>query len=139
MRKESGKFIASFYSQLHNFWKQLFAVDPQLKCYKDIELFATNRDRSKFIHFMMALCEDFESTWISLLHRMPLLSLEIVVAELILEENRRFTMKMQILNFVVATIPKTTFGSSTGRSPSWYSKNVFNKYCKFPGHCHEML
>ncbi|XP_031273389.1 uncharacterized protein LOC116131865 [Pistacia vera] len=110
--------------------------DPHLKCSDDIELFATYRDRRQFMHFMMALREDFESTRASLLHHTPLPTLEIAVAKLISEENHHSTMKMQTPDSVVAAIPQTTFGSSSasGRFPSRSSKTVFYKYCKRLGH-----
>ncbi|XP_035551510.1 uncharacterized protein LOC118349853 [Juglans regia] len=90
--------------------EQLSASNPQLKCSEDNGSFATYRHRRKFIHFMMAFCEDFESTQVSLLHHTLLPSLEIAVAELISEENHCSTMKMQSQDSVVAAIPKTTFG-----------------------------
>ncbi|XP_031287560.1 uncharacterized protein LOC116146289 [Pistacia vera] len=115
---------------------QFSAADPQLKCSNDIALFATHRDRRKFMHFMMPLCEDFESTRASLLHRTPLPTLETAVAELIFEENHHSTMKMQTPDSVVAAIPQTIFGSSpaSGHFPSQSSKIVFYKYCKHPSH-----
>lgn len=86
----------------------MFAADPQLKCSEDIELFATYYDCHKFMYFMISLCKDFESTQASLLHHMPLPSLD----------------------HAVTAIPKITFGSSIGHSPSQSSKNFFCKYGK---------
>lgn len=70
------------------------AENPQLKCFEDVELFAAYCNRQNCMHFMMALCEDFESTRASLLHCTPIPSLEVGVVELIFEENHHSTMKM---------------------------------------------
>ena len=43
-------------------WEQLSAANPPQVCSKDIELFVKYRDRCKFMHFIMGLCEDFELT-----------------------------------------------------------------------------
>jgi hypothetical protein len=59
-RQELGQSIADFYSQTNSLWEQLSAVDPQLKNPEDVEIFAKYRDRRKFMHFIMALCADFE-------------------------------------------------------------------------------
>ena len=85
MSQEPGQYIANFYSQTNHIWEQLSATDPKLECSKDIQTFATWLNRRKFMHFMMALRDDFESTRASLLHRQPLPTLEAVVAELISE------------------------------------------------------
>ena len=69
-------------------WEQLSAVDPPLVCSKDIELFVKYQDRRKFMHFMMRLREDFESTRASLLSQSPTPSLDAAVKELISDENR---------------------------------------------------
>jgi hypothetical protein len=71
-RQEPGQSIADFYSQTNSLWEQLSAADPQLKYPEDVEIFAKYQYRRKFMHFMMALRADFESTRASLLHRNPL-------------------------------------------------------------------
>jgi hypothetical protein len=68
MRQEPGQSISDFYSQTNHLWEQLSAANPKLDCSKDIQTFATWLDRQKFMHFMMALRDDFESTRASLLH-----------------------------------------------------------------------
>jgi hypothetical protein len=91
-----------------------------LKYPEDVEIFAKYRDRQKFMHFMMALRADFESTRASLLHRNPLPTLEAVVTELMSEETRRSTMHLQSPDMVVAatsqSVPKFTPGRSTPQS-----------------------
>ena len=84
-------------------WEQLSTADPPLMCSKDIELFVKYRDRCKFMHFMMGLCEDFESTRASLLSRSPTPSLDAAVKELISEENHWPTFHMSSSNHILAT------------------------------------
>ena len=55
-------------------------------CSKDIELFVKYRDRRKFMHFIMGLCEDFEPTKASLLSWSPTPSLNATIKELISKE-----------------------------------------------------
>ena len=68
-------------------WEQLSVADPPLVCSKDIELFVKYRNRHKFMHFMMGLCEDSEPTRASLLSQSLTPSLDVAVKELISEEN----------------------------------------------------
>ena len=84
-------------------WEQLSAVDPPLVCSKDIELFVKYRDRHKYMHFMMGLCEDFEPTRASLLGRFATPSFNAAVKELISKENRRPSHHMSSSNHVLAT------------------------------------
>ena len=84
-------------------WEQLFAVDPPLVCSKDIELFVKYQDRRKFMHFMMGLHKDFESTRASLLSRSTTHSLDAAVKELISKENRWPTHHMSSSDHVLAT------------------------------------
>ena len=72
-------------------------------CSKDIELFVKYRDRRKFMHFMMGLREDFETTRASLLSQSPTPFLDVVVKELISEENRGPTYHMSSSDHVLAT------------------------------------
>jgi hypothetical protein len=88
-----------------------------------------------FMHFMMALRDDFESTRASLLHRQPLSILDATVSELTSEETRRSTMKMQSSDMVLATTSHGTSQSSIGHSSSQStSKTGFCKWCKHNGH-----
>jgi hypothetical protein len=98
-------------------------------------MFATWLDQRKFMHFMMALQDDFESTRASLLHRQPLPTLDAAFSELICEETRRSTMKMQSFDMVLATASCGTSQSSTGHPSSQStSKTGFCKWCKRNGH-----
>ncbi|KAA8550319.1 hypothetical protein F0562_002003 [Nyssa sinensis] len=133
--KDTGQSIADFYSQSNHLWEQLSAADPKLACAQDIQTFAAWLDRQKFMHFMMALRDDFESTRASLLHRQPLPTLDAAVSELISEETRRSTMKMQSSNMVLATASRGPSPSSTGR-PSSQSNSTIRlcQWCNFRGH-----
>ncbi|KAA8517060.1 hypothetical protein F0562_017122 [Nyssa sinensis] len=133
--KDTGQSIADFYSQTNHLWEQLSAADPKLACAQDIQTFAAWLDRRKFMHFMMALRDDFESTRASLLHRQPLPTLDAAVSELISEETRRSTMKMQSSDMVLATASRGPSPSSTGR-PSSQSNSPIRlcQWCNFRGH-----
>jgi len=135
MRQELGQSISDFYSQTNHLWEQLSAANPKLDCSKDIQTFATWLDRQKFMHFMMALWDDFESTRASLLHCQPLPTIDATISELISEETRRSTMKMQSSDMVLATASRGTSQSSTWHSSSQStSKTGFCKWCKRNGH-----
>lgn len=132
MRQERGQLVADFYSQVNDLWEQPANAKPQLKCFEDVELFAMYHDHQKFMHFMMAICEDFWSTRATLLHRTPLPSLDVVVAKLISKENCRSTMKMQFpdIVMVVASLgaSKPPPGPPTRRSRSKSSsKNCWRR------------
>ena len=83
--KRQVSLFLSFYSQTSTMWEQFFATDPPLVCSKDIELFVKYRDRRKFMHFIMGLCEDFEPTKASLLSWSPTPSLDAAIKGLIFE------------------------------------------------------
>jgi hypothetical protein len=108
MHQVPGQSISDFYSQTNHLWEQLSAANPKLECSKDIQTFATWLDRRKFMHFMMALQDDFESTRASLLHCQPLPTLDATVSELISEETRHSTIKMQSSDMVLATASHDT-------------------------------
>jgi hypothetical protein len=131
MRQKPGQSIFDFYSQTNHLWEQLSAANPKLEYSNDIQTLATWLDRRKFMHFMMAFQDDFESTQASLLYCQPLPTLDAAVSELISEETRRSTMKMQSSDIVLATASRGTSQSSTRRSSSQStSKTGFCKWCK---------
>ena len=142
MRQETGQFISDFYSQTSTMWEQLFTVDPPLVCSQDIELFVKYLDRRKFMHFMMGLHEDFESTRASLLSQSPTPSLDAAVRELISEENRWPTHHMSSSNHVLAKPspqpPIAAFISlpqiNSGRPTSQSSKGTRCEFCHAKGH-----
>jgi len=103
MCQETSQSISDYYSQTSSIREQLFAVDPSLKHPEDIELFANYRDRRRFMHFMMGLCEDFEPTWASLLSQSLTPSLDATVKELISKKNCRPTNHLPSSNHVMAT------------------------------------
>ena len=142
MRQEIGQSISDFYSQTSTMWEQLFAADPPLMCSKDIKLFVKYRDRCKFMHFMMGLCEDFEPTRASLLSRSPTPSLDTVVNELISKENCWPTYHMSSSDHVLATpSPQPLIAAFTAPSQinsrhpnSQSSKDTRCEFCHTKGH-----
>ena len=133
-------------------------------CSKDIELFVKYWDRRQFMHFMMGLREDFESTRASLLIRSPtpsldtgsLLSqsptpsLDTIVKDLISEENRRTTHHISSSDHVLATpSPQPPIAAfiappriNSGRPTFQSSKGTHCEFCHAKGHdilvCHKM-
>ena len=103
MHQETCQSISDYYSQIFSMWEQLFATNPSLKHPEDIELFAKNQDRRRFMHFMMGLHEDFEPTRAFLLSRSPIPSLDAAIKELISEENCWPIYHMSSSNHVLAT------------------------------------
>ena len=71
MCQQTSQSIYDYYSQTSSMWEQLFTANLPLKHPEDIELFANYRDRSRFMHFMMSLREDFKPTRASLLNQSP--------------------------------------------------------------------
>ena len=67
--------------------EQLFIANPLLLYPEDIEFFVKYRDCRRFMHFMMGLREDFESTRASLFSWSPTHSLDATVKELISKKN----------------------------------------------------
>ena len=142
MHQETGQPISDFYSQTSTMWEQLFTVDPPLVCSQDIELFVKYLDRRKFMHFMMGLHEDFESTRVSLLSQSPTPSLDAAVRELISEENRWPTHHMSSSNHVLATpFPQPPIAAfiappriNSGYPTSQSSKGTRCEFCHAKGH-----
>ena len=123
-------------------WEQLSATNPPLVCSKDIELFVKYQDRRQFMHFMMGLHEDFESTRASLLSQSPTPSLDAAVRELISEENRWPTHHMSSSNHVLATpFPQPPIAAfiappriNSGYPTSQSSKGTRCEFCHAKGH-----
>ena len=152
MRQETGQSISDYYSQTSSMWEQLSAADAPLRYPEDIKLFAKYRDRRRFMHFMMGLCEDFEPTRASLLSQSPTPSLDVAVKELISEENHWPTYHMSSSDHVLATpsLPPqpsiavvTSLPLLTSGCPSSQSfKGTRCEFCCAKGHdisiCHKL-
>ncbi|KAG9453416.1 hypothetical protein H6P81_006320 [Aristolochia fimbriata] len=97
--------ISDFYAQMSLLW-------DKLPCYID---------EVKLVQFLMALREDYESVWSSMLHRIPLLDVECALPELLLEVTRRFTegplgSSISDTETVFAAAPRRSFSSSVPKS-----------------------
>ena len=126
MRQELGQSISNYYSQTASMWEQLAAADPPLRYVEDIDIFAKYKDLRRFTQFMMGLHEDFEPTRVALLSHSPLPSLDAVVKELILKENRHLHYHLSSSDVVLAT-PRPP-------SPSSDRPRHICTYCHKPGH-----
>ena len=87
MHQDTSQSIFYYYSQTSSMWEQLFVANPLLLYPEDIELLVKYRDCCRFMHFMMGLHEDFESTRASLFSWSPTHSLDVAVKELISKKN----------------------------------------------------
>ncbi|GFZ20913.1 hypothetical protein Acr_29g0000750 [Actinidia rufa] len=87
-RQEPGQSISAFLPQIYSIWDQLTPSEPKWLCAGDSTLFATYRDQQRLILFLMGLSDIYEPVRASLLHRIPLLTLEQAISELLSEETR---------------------------------------------------
>ncbi|GFZ16754.1 hypothetical protein Acr_26g0000240 [Actinidia rufa] len=87
-RQEPGQSISAFLPQIYFIWDQLAPFEPKWLCAGDSTLFATYRDQQRLILFLMGLSDIYEPVRASLLHRIPLPTLEQAISELLSEETR---------------------------------------------------
>ncbi|GFY95768.1 hypothetical protein Acr_11g0000740 [Actinidia rufa] len=87
-RQDPGQSISAFLPQLYSIWDQLTPSEPKWLCAGDSTLFATYRDQQRLILFLMGLYDIYEPVRASLLHRIPLPTLEQAISELLSEETR---------------------------------------------------
>ena len=102
MRQEPGQSINSFLSQMSAVWDQLALCEPSWKHSDDAAIFVTFRNSQRVLLFLMALHKNFEPVRASLLHRVPLPTLEQATSELISEETR-LGIHTKVLDSVLAT------------------------------------
>ena len=133
-------------------WEQLFVANPLLLYLEDIEFFVKYRDCRWFMHLMMGLREDFESTRASLFSWSPTHSLDATVKELISKKNHWPTYHMSSFDLVLATpSPPPQPPIATFTAPPWLtfecptsqsSKGTRRKFCCAKGHdvfvCHKL-
>ncbi|GFY89916.1 hypothetical protein Acr_07g0001130 [Actinidia rufa] len=81
-RQDPGQSISTFLPQIYSIWDQLTPSEPKWLCAGDSTLFATYRDQQRLILFLMGLSDIYEPVRASLLHRIPLPTLEQAISEL---------------------------------------------------------
>ncbi|GFZ03139.1 hypothetical protein Acr_15g0017470 [Actinidia rufa] len=86
--QDPGQSISAFLPQIYSIWDQLTPSEPKWLCAGDSTLFATYRDQQRLILFLMGLSDIYEPVRASLLHRIPLPTLEQAISELLSEETR---------------------------------------------------
>ncbi|GFZ05934.1 hypothetical protein Acr_18g0001040 [Actinidia rufa] len=109
------KSISAFLPQIYSIWDQLAPSEPKWLCAGDSTLFATYRDQQRLILFLMGLSDIYEPVRTSLLHRIPLPTLEQAISELLSEETRLGLVSTSHVDTALAT-PGSRGRGSSGRS-----------------------
>ncbi|GFY89195.1 hypothetical protein Acr_06g0011350 [Actinidia rufa] len=113
-RQEPGQSISAFLPQIYSIWDQLTSSEPKWLCAGDSTLFATYRDQQRLILFLMGLSDIYEPVRASLLHRIPLPTLEQAISELLSEETRLGLVSTSHVATALATPGSRGRGSSGG-------------------------
>ncbi|GFS35766.1 hypothetical protein Acr_00g0041870 [Actinidia rufa] len=113
-RQEPGQSISAFLPQIYSIWDQLTPSEPKWLCAGDSTLFATYRDQQRPILFLMGLSDIYEPVRASLLHRIPLPTLEQAISELLSEETRLGLVSTSHVATALATPGSRGRGSSGG-------------------------
>ncbi|GFZ10906.1 hypothetical protein Acr_22g0003040 [Actinidia rufa] len=113
-RQEPGQSISAFLPQIYSIWDQLTPFEPKWLCAGDSTLFATYRDQQRLILFLMGLSDIYEPVRASLLHRIPFLTLEQAISELLSEETRLGLVSTSHVATALATPGSRGRGSSGG-------------------------
>ncbi|GFY87130.1 cytochrome P450, family 96, subfamily A, polypeptide 10 [Actinidia rufa] len=119
-RQEPGQSISAFLPQIYSIWDQLTPSEPKWLCAGDSTLFATYRDQQCLILFLMGLSDIYEPVRASLLHRIPLPTLEQAISELLSEETRLGLVSTSHVATALAT-PGSRGRGSSGGSRSFFS------------------
>ena len=114
---------------MYSIWDQLAQSEPRWKHSDDAKLFITYRDHQRLLQFLMALDNTFEPVRASLLHRLPLPTLEQAVSELISEETRFGTLKIQNIESVMASTFKPQNMNSVMATPQ--SRSFSQRTCPY--------
>ncbi|GFZ10946.1 hypothetical protein Acr_22g0003440 [Actinidia rufa] len=113
-RQEPRQSISAFLPQIYSIWDQLTPSEPKWLCAGDSTLFATYRDQQRLILFLMGLSDIYEPVRASLLHRIPLPTLEQPISELLSEETRLGLVSTSYVATALATPGSRGRGSSGG-------------------------
>ncbi|PSR91122.1 Enhancer of mRNA-decapping protein [Actinidia chinensis var. chinensis] len=120
-RQNPGQSISAFLPQIYSIWDQLTPSEPKWLCAGDSTLFATYRDQQRLILFLMGLSDIYEPVRASLLHRIPLPTLEQAISELLSEETRLGLISSSHVDTALAapvSKGRGSFGGSRGFSTS---------------------
>ncbi|GFY84807.1 hypothetical protein Acr_03g0015810 [Actinidia rufa] len=113
-RQESGQSISTFLPQIYSTWDQLAPSEPKWLCAGDFTLFATYRDQQRLILFLMGLFDIYEPVRTSLIHRIPLPTLEQAISELLSEKTHLGLVSTSHVDTTLATFGSRGRGSSGG-------------------------
>lgn len=108
---------------MYAIWDQLPLFEPRRDVATDACKFAEYRDCMRVMQFLIALNDEFQPMRASLLHRDPFPRLETVVSELLTEETRLATLKVQSDTIYISTPTDVVVATST-------SSSLCNQFCK---------
>ncbi|PSS07479.1 ATP-dependent RNA helicase [Actinidia chinensis var. chinensis] len=135
-RQEPGQSISAFLPQIYSIWDQLTPSEPKWLCAGDSALFVTYRDQQRLILFLMGLSDIYEPVRASLLHRIPLPTLEQAISELLSKETRLGLVSTFHVATALATPGSRGRGSSGGsRSFSASGSPSFGGLAFRPNEC----
>ncbi|XP_062103204.1 uncharacterized protein LOC133814230 [Humulus lupulus] len=84
--QQNSMNVQEFYSAMSNLWDQLALTESaELRAFAP---YIARRDAQRLVQFLMALRDEFEGLRGTILHRIPLPSVDLVVNELLAEEIR---------------------------------------------------
>ncbi|KAK4384587.1 Retrovirus-related Pol polyprotein from transposon TNT 1-94 [Sesamum angolense] len=95
MQQQPDQTIHTYISELQTLWDQLAICDPVWPNVEATKVYADLRDRQHVWHLLMTVRDEFESVQSSLLHQSPLPKLDIVIKDLISEEIRLNTLRVE--------------------------------------------
>ncbi|GFS41079.1 hypothetical protein Acr_00g0072160 [Actinidia rufa] len=133
-RQEHGQSISAFLPQIYSIWDQLTPSEPNWLCAGDSTLFAIYRDQQRLILFLMGLSDIYEPVRASLLHRIPLPTLEQAISELLSEETRLGLVSTSHVATAFAATPGSRGRGSSGGSLAVFQPLVLNLLVRGPGH-----
>ncbi|GFY84590.1 hypothetical protein Acr_03g0013640 [Actinidia rufa] len=126
-RQDPGQSISAFLPQIYSIWDQLTPFEPKWLCAGDSTLFATYRDQQRLILFLMGLSDIYEPVRASLLHRIPLPTLEQAISELLFEETHLGLISSSHVDTALAAPVSKGRGSFGGsRGPGHYKSDCPN-------------
>ncbi|MCI23885.1 hypothetical protein A2U01_0045068, partial [Trifolium medium] len=84
--KQNNMTITEFYSAMTNLWDQVVLMESsELKV---VKAYTNHREEQHLVQLLMALGDDFEGFRGVIFHRIPIPSVDSMVAELLAEETR---------------------------------------------------
>ncbi|KAG8639206.1 hypothetical protein MANES_14G134321v8 [Manihot esculenta] len=133
IKQDCRQSIHDFYAHMRSIWDQIALSDFVWENSIDAQKFQKYRNEDKLIQFLMALKDEFESNRASLLHMIPLPTLDQVVLQLVSEETRLGSLYIQRTDMVMA-ISNISSNVIDVVAPSSKNGPIECRYCKKPAY-----